>query len=157
MTTPIIDKNAVINEYACYAAERDLVEAHDMIASQLRNEEGQYLDKYQGEFNGYYNTHYAQLVKLSQSPIENEMDEMWGEYVAENDEEPKFARCLIRFEDDSYSQEVTIKLSDGGDDGESEDNVFYYCTSLNDLKSLIEGGSAIDFNLTGICSFHSEY
>lgn len=144
------EKSSLIIEFASLLAERDLVERYDLLAHQLRNEDGQYLDKYQGEASEFYDTYCDKLTKLSQSLIENEMDKQWNEYVEKNGAEPKVAEVTIQYIDSPCeTQGVTIKMSGDNDD---EDNIFFYCESLKDLKSLTgEGG--VDFTVTSINSF----
>lgn len=144
------EKNSLIIEFASLLAERDLVERYDLLAHQLRNEDGEYLDKYQGEASELYDTHYDKLVQLSQSLIEDEMDKQWNEYFEKNSAEPKVAEVTIQYLDKpNETQDVTIKMSE---DDNADDNIFYYSGSLEDLKSLTGDGGA-DFKVTSINSF----
>ncbi len=150
MTT--FDKNSLIVEYASLLAERELIEKYNLLPTQLRNDEGQYFDKYQGEFDEQYDIMYAQLTKLSQLALQNKIDSMWSRYVLDNGGDPKFTACQIQYIDTPHeSQEVKIKISDDNDK-DSDDDIFFYCTSLVDLKSLVESGSG-DFKIIEIFSF----
>lgn len=82
------------------------------------------------------------------------IDALWNKYIAENGVEPKFAECQIQYLDTpNERQDVTIKMSED-DDKNGDDNVFFYCSSLNDFKSLTDRGS-VDFKVTDIYSFNT--
>ena len=81
--------------------------------------------------------------------IQVEMQKKFDEFVKNNGKEPHYANCEIVWKDTDGSQEVKIQLS--GDTGE-DDDMFFYCQSLNGLKSLAAFGCE-DFIVTEINSF----
>jgi hypothetical protein len=81
--------------------------------------------------------------------IQVEMQKKFDEFVKNNSNEPHYANCEIVWKDTDGSQEVKIQLS--GDTGE-DDDMFFYCQSLNGLKSLAAFGCE-DFIVTEINSF----
>lgn len=69
-----------------------------------------------------------------------QIDSLFEQFISDHNEEPQYARCEIVFMDDPESpQEVIIKLSSDYDE-DKDDDVFYYCDSINDLKSLTMPG-----------------
>lgn len=87
--------------------------------------------------------------KHRQQNIEN----LFSTYMNEHSEEPHYASCCIKYLDNSPRCDVTIKLNTELDP--KDDLLFYYCNSLNDLKSLCEFGSG-DFILTEVYEFLNE-
>lgn len=81
--------------------------------------------------------------------IQEEIQKEFDEFVKNNGKEPHYANCEIVWKDTDGSQEVKIQLS--GDTGE-DDDIFFYCQSLNGLKSLATFGCE-DFIVTEINSF----
>ena len=63
----------------------------------------------------------------------------------------KYANCRIEFLDTHEEYDVVIKLTSEIDEDE-DDNIFYYCDSLNDLQSLTVEG-AEDFVIREIYSY----
>ena len=55
--------------------------------------------------------------------------------------------CEIRWKDTGTSETVNIALYD--DDGISDDGVFYYCTSVNDFRALLNADNVADFVVVG--------
>ena len=70
-------------------------------------------------------------------------------FVKENGKEPHYANCHIVWKDTNDNYDVKIQLSN--DTGE-EDDIFFYCNSLNGLKSLATFGGE-DFIVTEINCF----
>jgi len=69
-----------------------------------------------------------------------DIDNLFAEYVSENNEEPRYADCLVTFTDDrNYEEGATIKLSSGADYPE-DTHTFYFCNGIESLKSLCEKG-----------------
>lgn len=81
--------------------------------------------------------------------IQVEIQKKFDEFVRKNGKEPHYAICEIVWKDTDGSQDVKIQLS--GDTGE-DDDIFFYCQSLNGLKSLATFGCE-DFIVTEINSF----
>lgn len=65
--------------------------------------------------------------------------------------EPHYADCVIRWHDTLETEEVRIALSMDSDT-EKDDEIFFYCDSLSDLKSLADKGKE-DFSITGCLGF----
>lgn len=78
---------------------------------------------------------HADLKSDEMSLIER-IDELFAEYVADNQREPLHAMCSIKYLDDDSTLDCTIALTSGCD----EDNTFYHCDSLADLKALTKEG-----------------
>lgn len=78
-----------------------------------------------------------------------DIEQKFEAFVKENTKEPYYAVCRIVWKDTNENYDVTIQLS--VDTGE-EDDIFFYCNSLNELKSLATFGSQ-DFIVTEIYSF----
>lgn len=69
----------------------------------------------------------------------------WQKYKKENGEAPLFALCKVKYrEDDSETQDsLSIKLKENVIKSE-DDDIFYYCSGLDDFISLCENGT-LDF------------
>lgn len=144
-------------QYACELSLHELIEKYKLLPEQLTNDEGQYLDEYQGEFDEQYDNYLDQLTQIYQSPLQNEMDEMWGEYVVKNGVEPLYVDCRIRENGSSpEDKNVIIKLSlDKENKVSIDDNTFCHCNSLDELK-LLAVKSDEDFVIIEIHSFQYE-
>lgn len=81
------------------------------------------------------------------------IENLFRAYMNEHNEEPLYASCRIKFLDNSPQCDVMIKLNVELD--VKDDLLFYYCNSLNDLKSLCEFGTG-DFILTEVYEFLNE-
>lgn len=77
---------------------------------------------------------------------------MYANFMAKNNAEPRYAGVTIQFLDDGTLLVTTIKLNSSV--GEDDDEIFYYCDSLNDLISLTEQGVE-DFIINQIHEFHN--
>lgn len=55
--------------------------------------------------------------------------------------------CEIRWKDTGTSETVNIAMYD--DDGISDDDVFFYCDSLNDFRALLKEDNGEDFVVIG--------
>ncbi len=73
--------------------------------------------------------------------LNNKIDTLFNEYLTINDCEPQYAQCAVRYLDDGAEFECAISLT-ADDSGEEEDNAFFYCDSLAELKSLTDNGGA---------------
>lgn len=71
--------------------------------------------------------------------IKTIIDDKFREFTDENQCEPRYAFCRIMWLDNEESEDVKIQLSVGSDD--ENDDIFFYCNGLNDLKGLTERGS----------------
>lgn len=61
-----------------------------------------------------------------------------------------YARCRITYTDDNSTAEVIIKLSE---EFEDNDDIFYYCDSIEELKELFIAGTSSDFIVTDILEY----
>lgn len=81
--------------------------------------------------------------------IQVKIQKKFDVFVKENGKEPHYANCHIVWKDTNDNYDVKIQLSN--DTGE-EDDIFFYCNSLNGLKSLATFGGE-DFIVTEINCF----
>ena len=65
--------------------------------------------------------------------------------------EPHYVDCVIRWRDTLETEEVRIALAMDSDT-EKDDEIFFYCDSLDDLKSLADKGGE-DFTVAGCIGF----
>ncbi len=127
-------------EYATELAEKAMVDKYNLLPEQMSNKQGEYLEKFQTEFNGLFDKYIANMTKLSQNAVQNEIDEMYDEFVKENDREPEYAVCIVGYKDTPEEVlHVTFKLSLDVDKA-TDESIFYYCNSPSDLKSFAEPG-----------------
>lgn len=114
-------------------------------------------DKFTLELDSLHAEELANILYLmleeNKNRLQQKIDNLFKAYIAENNEEPLYASCCIKFLDNSPHGDVTIKLSSELDI--QDDSLFYYCNSLNDLKSLCEIGMG-DFILTDVYEFSNE-
>lgn len=83
--------------------------------------------------------------------IQSEISTKFSEFVNKNNKEPEIANCRIAWKDGEEGYDVKIQLSSDSSPDE-EDGIFFYCDSLNDLKSLATFGVG-DFIVTECYSF----
>jgi hypothetical protein len=79
------------------------------------------------------------------------IDKAFLEYKTAHGKEPVYAVCGVRFKNDDSSTDMVFKLSP--DVGEDDDEIFFYCNSIKDLKLLAEPSSE-DFIITGFDYFY---
>ena len=82
--------------------------------------------------------------------VRKEIDSQYMEYRSENGHEPHYADCVIRWRD-LETEEVRIALAMDSDT-EMDEEIFFYCDSINDLKSLADNGKG-DFSIIGCLDF----
>ena len=70
--------------------------------------------------------------------LNNKIDTLFNEYVISNGCEPQYAQCRVKYLDNGVEFECNISLN--ADDGGDNDDAFFYCDSLNNLKSLTNEG-----------------
>jgi hypothetical protein len=85
--------------------------------------------------------------------ILQQMDEMYNSFQTETGQEPQYADCVVRYNDDGNTIETTIKLDCGVEEDE-DDEIFFYCNGLEDLKGLTNEGPGTDFTVVEIIRFH---
>lgn len=71
--------------------------------------------------------------------VNQEIENGYLKYCSETGHEPHYADCVIRWNDTLETTEVRIAVSMDSDT-EKDDEIFYYCDSLNDLKALADKG-----------------
>ncbi len=69
--------------------------------------------------------------------VRMEIGNRYLKYYSETGHEPHYADCLIRWNDTLETIEVRIALSVDSDT-DKDNEIFYYCDSLNDLKALAD-------------------
>lgn len=79
------------------------------------------------------------VVITDTEEIQNEIDTKFSEFVNENHKDPAIANCRIAWKDGEEGYDVKIQLSVNSNPDE-DDDIFFYCHSLNDLKSLATFG-----------------
>ena len=71
--------------------------------------------------------------------LKNKMDTLFNEYLKSNRCEPQYAQYRVQSLDNGVEFDCNIRLS--ADDAEDDDdNAFFYCNSLGNLKSLTDKG-----------------
>ena len=83
--------------------------------------------------------------------VQKEIDSLYMEYRSENGHEPHYADCIIRWRDTLETEEERIALAMDSDT-EMDEEIFFYCDSINDLKSLADNGKG-DFTVIGCLGF----
>lgn len=82
--------------------------------------------------------------------VKEQIQQKFDAFVHENGKEPHYAECRIVWKDTNDYYTVKIQLS--GDTGE-DDDFFFYCLSLEGLKSLTTFGGE-EFIITEIIDFN---
>lgn len=93
------------------------------------------------------------MLETNKNHRQQKIENLFRAYMNEHNEEPLYASCCIKYLDNSPQCDVMIKLNVELD--VKDDLLFYYCNSLNDLKSLCEFGAG-DFILTEVYEFLNE-
>lgn len=83
--------------------------------------------------------------------IKKEIREKYQEYLTEKEHEPHFLECTIRWNDTLETQETRIAL-DMDSDTEMDEEIFFYCYTLDSLLSLADK-SGEDFVIAGCFGF----
>ena len=83
--------------------------------------------------------------------VRQEIGGLYLKFYSGQGREPHYADCVIRWHDTLETEEVRIALS-MDPDTEKDDEIFFYCDSLNDLKSLADKGRE-DFSIVGCLGF----
>lgn len=63
-----------------------------------------------------------------------------------------YCKCEIVWHDDESAEIETIKLDDGMD--EDDDDIFFYVSSIKELKSLMEWENGEDFTINDIIEIY---
>ena len=83
--------------------------------------------------------------------VRQEIGGLYLKFYSEQGCEPHYADCVIRWCDTLETVEVRIALAMDSDT-EKDDEIFFYCNSLEDLKSLTDIGGE-DFTVAGCLDF----
>ena len=83
--------------------------------------------------------------------IKKEIREKYQEYRTEKGREPHFLECIIRWNDTLETLETRIALNMDSDT-EMDDEIFFYCDTLDSLLSLADK-SGEDFVIAGCFGF----
>lgn len=83
--------------------------------------------------------------------VRKEISRQCLKFFTERGIEPHYADCLIRYKDNYDTVEVRIAIGMDSDT-EKDDDIFFYCDTLEDMKSLAEIGSE-DFYIADCYSF----
>ena len=83
--------------------------------------------------------------------VKEQIQQKFDTFVHENGKEPHYAEIHIVWKDTNEHDDVKINLS--GDTGE-DDDFFFYCTSLEELKSLTTFGCE-DFLIIEVYGFEN--
>ena len=80
--------------------------------------------------------------------VQKEIGSHYLKFYNEQGCEPHYAECTIRWCDTLETEEVRIALAMDSDN-EKDDEIFFYCDSLEDLKSLADKGKEPDVPVSG--------
>lgn len=83
--------------------------------------------------------------------VKKEIGEHYLKFYSKQVIEPHYADCIIRWCDTLETEEVRIALAMDSNN-EKDDEIFFYCDSINDLKSLTSKGKE-DFTIAGCLGF----
>lgn len=89
------------------------------------------------------------VILSNTDEMQVEIQHKFDAFVNENGKEPHYAKCHIVWKDTNDHYDVKIQLSG---DTDEDDDMFFYCQSLNGLKSLAAFGVE-DFIITEINNF----
>lgn len=100
---------------------------------------------------GYCNDCNDETILTDTEEIKKVIEEKFLQFVKIHGQEPNRVECQIVWKDNGANERVMIKLSSDFDNN-TDDEVFYYCNSLEALKSLAEFGRE-DFIVTDCWEF----
>ena len=83
--------------------------------------------------------------------VKREIGAQYLKFYTEQGREPHYADCIIRWSDTLETVEVRIALSMDSNT-KKDDEIFFYCNSLEELKSLADKGME-DFTIAGCLGF----
>ena len=83
--------------------------------------------------------------------VRREIGSLYLKFYSGQGREPHYADCVIRWRDTLETEEVRIALSMDSDT-KMDDEIFYYCNGVDDLKSL-EDKSMEDFTIAECLGF----
>ena len=85
-------------------------------------------------------------------------DRHLSDWKQAKDKNPRiqFASCCIKYMDNGMEVEVIIAITEYNDAWNSDDNIFYYVSSLEELEFLKEKCPVVDFIVTEIYGIYDE-
>ena len=83
--------------------------------------------------------------------VRKEIGSHYLKFYTEKGCEPHYADCVIRWNDTLETEEARIALAMDADT-EKDDEIFFYCDSLNDMKSMADKGRE-DFTIAECIGF----
>ena len=83
--------------------------------------------------------------------VKKEISEHYLNFYSKQVIEPHYADCIIRWYDTLETEEARIALAMDSNN-EKDDEIFFYCDSINDLKSLTNKGKE-DSTIAGCLGF----
>lgn len=83
--------------------------------------------------------------------VRREIGGLYLKFHSGQGREPHYADCVIRWRDTLETEEARIALAMGSGT-EKDEEIFFYCDSLDDLKSLADKGRE-DFSVAGCLGF----
>lgn len=109
-------------------------------------------DNFTLELDNFHTEELANILYLmleeNKNHLQQKIDRLFQAFLKEHrQEEPLYASCCVKYLDNSPHADVTIKLNNELDD--QDDLLFYYCNSLNGMKSLCDFGVE-EFILTDV-------
>lgn len=87
------------------------------------------------------------MLEVNKNHLQQKIDRLFQTFLKEHRQEPLYVSCCIKYLDNSPHADVTIKLNNELDN--QDDLLFYYCNSLNGIKSLCDFGVE-EFILTDV-------
>lgn len=93
------------------------------------------------------------MTPIGRNPMQSkkEINRQCLKFFTERGIEPHYADCLIRYKDNYDTVEVRIAIGMSADN-EKDDDIFFNCDTLEDMKSLAEIGSE-DFYIADCYGF----
>lgn len=88
------------------------------------------------------------------SEIKENIIALYNDYVDQNKKEPRFATVSIRY---PYEEQFDVVFKMSSDVIEEEDDqIFYYCDSLNDILGCCDEPHGDDFKVINVVEFFDE-
>lgn len=78
------------------------------------------------------------MIKENKNQLKHRIDTLFTTFITENECEPLYASCCIKYLDDQSELDVYININGGID--YNDDLIHYYCNHIGGLKSLCEIG-----------------
>jgi len=88
---------------------------------------------------------------LSPGDVVTQMASAYYSHLDHTGNYPEYAKCLIQYKDNDDTVIEKFKLDNGTTD--EDDDVFYFCSSIEDLKGLADPDGSEDFFITEFLGF----